>query len=223
MDARQIIRLFLRRWWVFVLFAVIIGSITYYLNYYVMVPVYEATATVLVNDKTQHSAEYGIAYDQVVVNQLLIADYTELIYSRTIGQAVIDDLKLEGMEPEDITRMISVNTKNQTRVMELTATSTDPEFAMRVANSLANVFAAKTEELMNVPHVNLIDPAELPEYPTKPRKAINTMISIFMSIMLAAGVVLAVEYFDNTIKTAEDVENRLGLTVLATIPELKMK
>ena len=67
------------------------------------------------------------------------------------------------------------------------------------------------------------DPAELPEYPVAPRKARNTALSVFAAVVLAAGVILASEYFDNTIKTAEDVENRLGLTVLATIPELKMK
>jgi capsular polysaccharide biosynthesis protein len=223
MDAKQIIRLFLRRWWLFALFAVIIGSITFYMNYYVMVPVYQATATVFVNDKTQHSTQYGIAYDQVLVNQMLIADYTEIIYSRTIGQAVIDDLGLEDMEPEDIIRMISVSTRNETRVMEFSAASTDPEFAMDVANSLASVFSARAEDLMNVPHVNIIDPAELPEYPVAPRKARNTALSVFAAVVLAAGVILASEYFDNTIKTAEDVENRLGLTVLATIPELKMK
>jgi capsular polysaccharide biosynthesis protein len=223
MDARQIIKLFLRRWWVFALFAIIIGSITFYYNYFVAIPVYQATATVLINDKTQHSPQYGIAYDQVLVNQMLIADYTELVHSRSIGQAVIDDLKLEGWEPEHITGMISVSSRNETRLMELTATSYDPEFAMKVANSLANVFASKTTELMNVEHVNIIDPAELPEYPVAPRKARNTAISLFAAIVLAAGIVLAVEYFDATIKTAEDVENRLGLTVLATIPELKMK
>ncbi|MGI6669077.1 MAG: YveK family protein [Acetivibrionales bacterium] len=223
MDVRQIVRLFLRRWWVFALFAAIIGSIACYMNYFVMVPVYQATATVLLNDKNRHTPEYGIAYDQVVVNQLLIAEYTEIIYSRSIGQAIIDDLKLEGIKPEYITGMISVGTKNETRVMELSAISPDPELAMKVANSLAKVFAAKAEELMNIPHVNIIDAAELPEYPVAPRKARNTVISVFAAIVLAAGVILTVEYLDNTIKTAEDAENRLKLTVLATIPELKMK
>lgn len=223
MDIKQILKLVLRRWWLFVAFAAIAGGISFYMNFFVLVPVYEATTTVFVNDKNQNSTQYGIAYDQILVNQMLIADYTEIINSRVIGQAVIDDLKLKDMTPDDIIGMITVSSRNETRIMALTATSTDPELAMKVANSLANVFSIKAKDLMNVPNVNIVDLAELPEYPVAPTKARNMAMAVFVALALAAGIVIAIEFLDNTIKTSEDVENRLSLTVLGTIPEFKMK
>lgn len=223
MDAKQIIKLFLRRWWLFVTLAVIAGTATFYINFYVLAPVYEATATVFVNDKSQNSTQYGIAYDQVLVNQMLIADYAEIISSRTIGKAVVEDLGTDELTPEDVLGMITVTSRNNTRIMELTATSTDPELAMRVANSLSNVFSLKAKDLMNVPNVNIIDPAELPEFPIGPHGIRNTFLAVFAAMLLAAGIILVIEYLDNTIKTPEDVENRLGLTVLGTIPEFRMR
>ena len=223
MDAKQIIKLFLRRWWLFVTLAIIAGCITFYVNYFVLVPVYQATATVFVNDKSQNSTQFGIAYDQVLVNKMLIADYSEIIYSRTIGKAVVEALGTDELTPEDVIGMIGVTSRNDTRLMELTATSPDPELAVKVANTLADVFSEKARDLMNVPNVNIIDPAELPEYPVGPNGVRNTVLAVFVALLLAAGIVLAVEYLDNTVKTSDDVENRLGLTVLGTIPEFRIR
>jgi capsular polysaccharide biosynthesis protein len=48
-------------------------------------------------------------------------------------------------------------------------------------------------------------------------------LAVFAAMALAGGIILAIEYLDNTIKSSEDVENRLGLTVLGTIPEFRIK
>lgn len=223
MDIKQIIKLILRRWWLFAAFAAIAGGIAFYMNYYVLKPVYMATTSIFVNDKDRNNSEFGIAYDQILVNTYLIADYTELMKSRTIAQAVIDDLQLKDFSAGMIGGMISVSSKNETRIMEVTVTDTDPEMTMKVANSVAKVFSKEAVKLMNVLNVNIIDPAELPEYPVGPNKSRNMALAVFAALALAGGIVLAIEYLDNTIKSSEDVENRLGLTVLGTIPEFRIK
>ena len=223
MDIKQIIKLVLRRWWLFAAFAVIAGGITFYMNYYVLEPVYEANASIFVNDKDPENAQYGVAYDQILANTQLTADYAELMKSRTIAQAVIDDLQLKDFSVEMIGEMISVSPKNETRILEITVTDYDPEMTMKVANSVAKVFSQKAVELMNVVNVNIIDTAKLPEYPVGPNKARNMALAVFAALVLAAGLVIAIEYLDNTIKNSEDVENRLGLTVLGTIPEFRIK
>lgn len=223
MDIKQIIKLALRRWWLFVAFAAIAGGITYYMNFYVFEPVYAANASIFVNDKDPENAQYGIAYDQILANTQLTADYAELMKSRTISQAVIDDLQLKDFTVDMIGGMISVSPKNETRILEITVTDTDPEMTMKVANSVAKVFSQKAVELMNVVNVNIIDTAELPKQPVGPNKVRNTALAVIAALAFAAGIVLAIEYLDNTIKNAEDVENRLGLTVLGTIPEFRIK
>lgn len=223
MDIKQAFRLFLRRWWLFAVSAAIMGGITFYVNFFLLAPIYEANASIYVNSKEFNTTDYGIAYDQVLVNTQLIADYTELMKSRTVAEAVVDDLGLTGMTSKDIIHMVSVSSKNGTRIMEITATSSDPVLAMNVANSLAVIFSKKAVELMSISNVNIIDPAKRPENPIGPKKAANIVMSVFIAFVIAAGLAIAFEYFDNTIKTSEDVENRLGLTVLGTIPDLKMK
>jgi capsular polysaccharide biosynthesis protein len=43
-------------------------------------------------------------------------------------------------------------------------------------------------------------------------------MSIVAGLVLALGVALGVEYFDNTLRTPDDVERYLGLPVVAIIP-----
>lgn len=223
MDIKQITRLVLRRWWLFVAFAAIAGGISFYMNYYVYEPVYAAKTSIFVNDKERNNSQYGIAYDQLMVSTQLIADYAELMTSRTISQAVIDDLKLKDYTADMIRGMVSVSAKNETRIIEITVIGTDPEMTMKVANSVARVFSKKAVDLMNVSNVNIVDPAELPKSPVGPRKLRNTALAVLVALVFAAGIVIAIEYLDNTIKNSEDVENRLGLTVLGTIPEFRIK
>lgn len=222
-NIKQIIDLVLRRWWLFVVFAIIAGLASFYMNFFVFVPVYEASTTIFVNNKDQNSNEYGIAYDQLMVNMVLIADYAELINSRSICEAVIEDLKLENYSAEMLSSMISVSSVNDTHLMQISVLDPDPELAMNVANSVAKVFSEKAVELMNIPNVNIIDRAVLPEYPVAPTKMRNIAAAVFAAIALAAGVVFGIEFRDNTIKSEDDVEKRLGLTVLGTIPDLNIK
>lgn len=223
MNVKQIIKLLLHRWWLFVLFAAIGGGASFYVSYYVLEPVYVANTSIFVNDKNLDNSEYGIAYDQILVNTQLIADYTELMKSRSIAKAVIDDLGLKDVSVDMIRGMISVSSRNGTRIIEISVKSNDPETAVKISDSVAKVFSRKAVELMNVLNVNIVDPAELPESPLEPGRLRNIALAVCAALVLAMGVILAAEYLDNTIKSSEDVEERLGLTVLGIIPEFRMK
>ena len=40
------------------------------------------------------------------------------------------------------------------------------------------------------------------------------------AIVLSCGVIFICFYFDTTIKTGEDIENKLGLTVIGIVPKV---
>jgi len=67
--------------------------------------------------------------------------------------------------------------------------------------------------------VDIIDRAEPNNRPVSPNLFMNVLLSIFVG--LGSGVALAyfIEYLDTSIKTADDVERLLGLSVLGLIPQ----
>lgn len=78
----------------------------------------------------------------------------------------------------------------------------------------------ETNEAVNLESVNarVIDKALPPEYADKPQKKKIVMIAVLISGVFAAGVVLLLDWLDNTIKTPEDVEERLRVPLLGHLP-----
>lgn len=80
--------------------------------------------------------------------------------------------------------------------------------------------ASVTEESQNV-NIWVMREASLPSYPSNQRPRRTLLIGFILALAAGIGVTLLVEYLDNTVKSAEDLENRFGLTVLGTVLETK--
>ncbi|MCP3875357.1 MAG: polysaccharide biosynthesis tyrosine autokinase, partial [Desulfobacteraceae bacterium] len=73
-----------------------------------------------------------------------------------------------------------------------------------------------TERSQSV-NVWVIEKAQLPEFPAKPRKKRNILLGIILGIFGGIGIAFFLEYLDNTIKTPEDVEEKFDIPVISTI------
>jgi non-specific protein-tyrosine kinase len=62
------------------------------------------------------------------------------------------------------------------------------------------------------------DPAVVPTVPIRPRTLQNTFLAGLVGALLAAGVVVAVDAFDDRLKDPADLARRTGLTVIGVIP-----
>jgi succinoglycan biosynthesis transport protein ExoP len=67
-------------------------------------------------------------------------------------------------------------------------------------------------------NVRIIEDAAPPVVPIRPRKARNVALSIAAGLVLAFGVAFALEHLDTTVKTPDDVERYLGLSVIGIVP-----
>jgi polysaccharide biosynthesis transport protein len=79
----------------------------------------------------------------------------------------------------------------------------------------------KIQEAGQRKNVRVIDEAIEPLSPTKPKKKLNLVLGLVLGLGLGIGITFLREYFDNTIKTHEDLE-KLGYNVLANIPQIEM-
>lgn len=67
-------------------------------------------------------------------------------------------------------------------------------------------------------NIRLIDAAIPPMSPIKPRKLFNMLLAVIGGFVLAIFAAVLVEFIDQTVRTQEDVENKLGLPFLGSVP-----
>lgn len=68
----------------------------------------------------------------------------------------------------------------------------------------------------------VIEPALVASTPYKPRKKLIVAISLVLGLLFSTLLAFLLEYLDNTIKNGEDVEQKLGLPLLGTLPKLRI-
>ena len=78
---------------------------------------------------------------------------------------------------------------------------------------------ARINEVMEFIDIRIIDEALAPNEPIKPRKMLNIAIGGLLGLILGTILAFFLEYMDNTIKNAKDIERFLDLPVLGIIPK----
>jgi uncharacterized protein involved in exopolysaccharide biosynthesis len=68
-----------------------------------------------------------------------------------------------------------------------------------------------------VSNLSIIQPASMPMEPIKPKKALNLALGFFLALFGGITLAFVLEYHDDSLKTNEDVAQRLGLPVLASV------
>ncbi len=67
--------------------------------------------------------------------------------------------------------------------------------------------------------VSIVDRAEVPTAPYKPNLLLNLLLGLGLGLAAGLGAAVALEYLYDTIKTRDDVRNKLGLACLGAIPK----
>lgn len=86
---------------------------------------------------------------------------------------------------------------------------------------LGRLQQAEVESEFRPSNIHIIQKAEIPIAPVKPNKVLNIGLSLFIGLALGVGLAFFVEYLNNTINTAEDVERIVQLPALGGIPSLQ--
>jgi polysaccharide biosynthesis transport protein len=73
-----------------------------------------------------------------------------------------------------------------------------------------------TQDIQTI-NVWVIEKAETPQYPAKPDKTRNILYGVMVGLMGGIGLAFFIEYLDNTVKSPEDVETKLGAPVLGVV------
>lgn len=222
-DLLRLLRVLRRRLWVIALTAVVAVGLSAGYTFAMVEEQYSADVLLYIwQEKKADGTDTGnVSYSDLQLFAQLVGDYQVLAKSRLVTGLVAEELGIYPVDEAALSSKISVGTKSNTRHLTITVTDTDPEFAARVANTVAEVFAQVVVDKMGAGNVNIIDLAEVPRAPSSPNKPRNLALGLIIGLMAGIGLVLLIDFLDTSVKAAEDVESITGFTLLGTIPEFE--
>lgn len=191
---------------------------------YMVEPKYSSSVTLILSKPTTEVAtdiyntpEGGITQSDIILNQNLISTYREIMESRRVSKAVIEKLSLN-MSYAEFKKCINVSSVKDTDVIKLSITTTEPELSAKIATEMINVFSEEVVKIYNIKNVSIIDEAEVNRNPVNVNYTKNAVIFAMVLFILIALVIFLIYYFDNTIKSKDEIEKLLEVPVLAVIP-----
>ena len=213
-NVGELLSVLAEKWWMILLSGIVGMMLFFFGTKMFVVPEYQSVTKIFV--LSQENGNYLTSTD-LQLSSYLTKDYAELIKSRTVAEEVIERLELE-LSPEGLMGMVSVQIKSDTRVVAIVVKNRDPELARQLANEVREVSAKQIVDVMGVQAVNVVDEANLPQSPSGPNVTKNMFMGAAWGILIAVALILFLHLSDDTIKSTDDVERYLGLTVLASIP-----
>lgn len=217
-----------KRMWLMI--AIIVGAVSGFLyTEFMVVPKYTSSVT-LILAKASTESTTGLATDatgaitqsDITLNQKLISTYGEILKSRRIAYTVIDSLELN-MTYQQLINCVAVSFVKDSDVIKLSITTTDPELSAKIANEMTGAFTDEVARIYNIQNVAIIDSAEVNTNPVNVSFGKNVIIFALIAFVIVAVVIFLIYYFDNTVKTEENVKKITGLPVLCSIPVMDVK
>ncbi len=73
---------------------------------------------------------------------------------------------------------------------------------------------------VGVNNISVVDRADVPQKPSSPRMLLNLALALVAGTLIGAGLALALEQMDESIADPGEIERRLGLPLLGSVPKV---
>ncbi|ASK62275.1 capsular biosynthesis protein [Virgibacillus phasianinus] len=189
-------------------------------SYFVLTPTYQASTQFIVNQEAQ-DPKVPYSTTDIQTNIELINTYNVIIKSPAILEDVVKELDLP-YTADTLKSKLAVSSAEKSQVVNVTVTDTDPETAVKIANTTVETFQEKIPDIMSVDNVSILAKADLADNPSQvsPNPLLNIAIAVVLGAMVGVGLAFLLEYLDNTIRTEDDIENKLGLPLLGVVTHI---
>lgn len=204
-----------RRRWLPVFLAMMVTAVAAYVFSKLQEPLYRSEASYLV---VPNRNDNGLSI--VLTNNM--NSYKQLALARPQIEKLSAQLQLD-RTPEWLLEHISIQANADDRKMIVQVDYPDVDMAPRLANAVGENMAALVSSLndglegTDKINMRMTTPATPPTL-YRPQTKINVAAGAFLGLIVGLLLALVLDALDDTLKSSEDVETLVGLTVIGAIP-----
>lgn len=206
------------RWWAILLALVIGAGAACVYTKKLIAPHYQSTSMVYVLSKETTLASLA----DLQIGSQLTKDYSVIIKSRPVLQEVIDKQNLD-LTTDELGEMITIDNPKDTRILSITVEDIEPMRAKAIVDEVTKSASNYIGDIMEMVPPKVIEDGVVAVKPSSPSVKKNAAVGGLGLAVLVCGLICLKTVLDDTIKSEEDIEKYLGLSVLAVIPDTEKK
>ena len=216
--------LLLRRLWLLILVALVVGASCAVITKAVEEPTYTLSMTFIVNNKSEKdlssSGENSVSYNDMSASAYMANTFVHLMTGRTMCNAIAAECKSYPKTADQVAKMIAVSRKTDSSIIDMTVTASSPEEAYELAQAVKDTY----KDVVRVYSGGSIHLCDEPELPTKPDKSVgtvrNAIIGALAGAVICALIIIIRDSARNTVRSQEDIQNKLQLNVIGEVSQV---
>jgi polysaccharide biosynthesis transport protein len=177
------------------------------------------------NRMSELSKKYGANHPQMIAIQTELEELKKqkAKEAKRILGSLRNEYKLAQAREESVKRAMEAQ---KTETLSMNKKAVQYGVLQRQAESSRSIYellikrfkeTSLTEE-MKTGNIRVVDRAEVPRAPIKPRKQLNLMLAVVVGMLGGVGLAFFIDYIDNSVKFPSEVKDDLKIPYLGPIP-----
>lgn len=217
-DVLELFITLFKKAWIIAISTVLAGLIVGGYAFFFVPPKYQASAMLYVNNNSVSVA--GTSFDLSDLNaaKSLVSTYSVILHSRNVLDDVIEESGVD-YSYNELNSMITAAPVDSTEIFRVVVTSTNPDEAELIANSICSILPKKIASIVESSSVRIVDFAVRPESKSSPNITMYALVGMIVGFVISCVVIVILKLFDNSINGEDYLINNYKYPVLGVIPD----
>lgn len=216
--------LLLKRLWLMVLVAAVVGVSCAVITKTTEAPTYTSSMTFIVNNRSEKdlssSSDNSVSYNDMSASTYMANTFVHLMTGRTMCNTIAAKCENFPKSADEVAEMISASKKTDSSIIDMTVTASSPEEAFEIAQAIKESYG-EVVKVYSGGSMHLCDEPELAVTPDKSAGALrNSIIGALAGVLICAVIIIIKDATKNTVRSQEDIQNKLQLNVLGEITQV---
>ncbi len=237
-DLKEIFLLLLSKLWLILIVAIVGGAAAFCYSKFCMPLKYSSHISMYVQSYTSFNENPEHNYNNINNSKQLINTYIKVLADDAVLNAVGEEL-LENFDndtladnftlsngaivPSSLNSCINITSYTDTSALNMVATTKNPELSAAICNIMSQVAPDYIEEAVGVGQINTIDTAKVYNTPVSPNMKKNAMLGALIGAVLTMAVIIAINFFDNTVKDTDSLSETYNKPIIGEIQQFNQE
>ena len=216
----RLLQILWKRAWIIVAITMVFGIVAYLYSALMIAPIYRSYFTAYVNNYGEGTdGNVTTTSSDLTVSTKLTYLYESIIVSRSVLE---DAAELCGVDYsyKTLQSIVSTSVDANSALITVYVSDTDPVRVTQLAKAIAEVAPGHVARIRDGSSMRILDAPVQPTQKSAPSNTNNAIKGALIGAVLSIAFVIAVDFINDKVRDAKELEYRHGIIVIGVIPDL---